>query len=409
MCAFQFTRRFFSAIQCALTFALCALVVSCSSKNPAEKVALSPPSIKGFSVSGEIRPEYAEGFAFFTLVDSASGKSGAEEFTFLQTPYESYLCLKEGQTAPKNLPSGVTLLTLPLRKIYSASLAAVPLLDSCGALDSVAFTSTALQNWYLPSVISRINDGRIIYCGKYSSPDYELLLSKKPDSVIESTMIFHASKTKEKLESLGFPVIIDRSSYEKDPLGRLEWVKVWGKLSGFESEADDFFERQKSIVKNLSMPAVKDKKVAFFYINSNNLPVIRGKDDYIPRMIKIAGGRYAFDRLSTKYKASSPSVTVSMEALYSAARDADVIIYNSSITAPLSSIGELLLKCPLLEKSPAVIQGQVWSAGKNVYESIADTALLLRDINLILSAPDTCSLSASESDSPETKFLRRLK
>ena len=48
---------------------------------------------------------------------------------------------------------------------------------------------------------------------------------------IESTMILHTPKVQEMIEMLDIPVFIDRSSYETHPLGRTEWIKVYGVLA----------------------------------------------------------------------------------------------------------------------------------------------------------------------------------
>lgn len=54
-------------------------------------------------------------------------------------------------------------------------------------------------------------------------PDYELILENDCDLAIESTMIYHSPEVKEQLESFEIPVLVERSSYEEHPLGRLEW------------------------------------------------------------------------------------------------------------------------------------------------------------------------------------------
>ena len=38
--------------------------------------------------------------------------------------------------------------------------------------------------------------------------------------------------------------MIERSSYEKHPLGRLEWIKLFGVLFGREQQAKAFFDAQ---------------------------------------------------------------------------------------------------------------------------------------------------------------------
>ena len=54
-------------------------------------------------------------------------------------------------------------------------------------------------------------------------------------------MISHSPEVKEKLEQLGVPVLVERSSYEEGPLGRVEWIKLYGLLTGHLDEAEQFF------------------------------------------------------------------------------------------------------------------------------------------------------------------------
>ena len=49
---------------------------------------------------------------------------------------------------------------------------------------------------------------------------------------IENTMISHTPEVKEQLEKFGIHVLVDYSSYEPEPLGRTEWVKLYGLLTG---------------------------------------------------------------------------------------------------------------------------------------------------------------------------------
>ncbi len=88
------------------------------------------------------------------------------------------------------------------------------------------------------------------YAGKYSAPDYERIVDKSCSLAIESTMIYHCPKVKEQLENLGVPVLVERSSYEADPLGRMEWIKLYGVLTGKEQLAEELFEKE---IKNWKM------------------------------------------------------------------------------------------------------------------------------------------------------------
>lgn len=57
--------------------------------------------------------------------------------------------------------------------------------------------------------------------------------------------------------------MVERSSYEKHPLGRLEWIKLFGILFGKQQQADDYFNKQVKRVKPIMEKKSTGKKVAF--------------------------------------------------------------------------------------------------------------------------------------------------
>ena len=58
-------------------------------------------------------------------------------------------------------------------------------------------------------------------------------------------MILHTPEVKEQLEHFGIPVLVERSSYESDPLARMEWIKLYGILLGREEQAEQVFPRRR--------------------------------------------------------------------------------------------------------------------------------------------------------------------
>ena len=85
------------------------------------------------------------------------------------------------------------------------------------------------------------------------------------------------------------------------------------------------------------------RTVAFFYITANGAVNVRKPNDYIAQMIGLAGGTYVLnDRLSAEENALS--MNMQMEDFYAAAKDADILIYNSTIEGELYSVDELLAK-----------------------------------------------------------------
>ena len=227
-------------------------------------------------------------------------------------------------------------------------------------------------------------EGNILYAGKYSKPDYELIVSKGCSLAIENMMISHSPEVVEKLEDFGIPVMIEYSSYESHPLGRVEWVKFYGALLGKEEEAEQIFEEQTEILERVRADEKTGKTVAFFYITSNGLVQVRQSSDYIPKMIELAGGNYVFENLGDPETKQS-TINMQTEEFYEGAKDADFLIYNSSIDGGVESIEELLDKWGLLEDFKAVKEGNVFCTTNDMYQQSLSIGYLIEDMHTMLS------------------------
>ncbi|WP_027422210.1 ABC transporter substrate-binding protein [Lachnobacterium bovis] len=291
-----------------------------------------------------------------------------------------------------NCWSKYTILNQNSHNIYLVASSVMSLFKSIDAMDKIKFSGTNVDSWYIEEAKNAMREGQILYAGKYSQPDYESLIEKKCDLAIQSTMILHTPKVKEKLEKINIPVFIDESSYETNPLGRLEWIKVYGEMTGKREQADSFFKEKIDMVNKIksqvdSSKSVKNKKnkIAYFYINSAGKVVVRKSEDYIPNMIKLGGGEYAFKNLkNTNSENKSGAVTISMEEFYVQAKDCDYLIYNSTIDAPIESKDELIGKNKLFEKFKAVKNNCVFNTDKYLYQSSDSMAEFIVDINSIL-------------------------
>ena len=201
---------------------------------------------------------------------------------------------------------------------------------------------------------------------------------------IENTMVTHNPEVKEKLEELGIRVMVERSSYEKHPLGRLEWIKLFGILFGKQQQADDYFNKQVKRVKPIMEKKSTGKKVAFFAVSSDGTITVRKPNDYVSAMIGLAGGTYSLGNYTDEEKNALSTMKMQMEDFYSAEIDADVLIYNGTIEGELTSIDELVKKNSLFADFQAVKSGQVYTTGSNFYQQSTGTCDFIEDLNQIL-------------------------
>ena len=312
---------------------------------------------------------YEDGYVLLTIAEDAR-----------------YLVIPEGKEIPEDLPGDVVPLCQPISHIYLVASAAMDMFVKLDALDAIRFSGMAADGWTIPEAKAAMESGDILYAGKYSAPDYEKILSEGCDLAVENTMVLHTPEVKEQLERLGIPVLIDYSSYETTPQGRMEWICFYGILLGKEEQAREVFEAQVAAMEGTAGTgtASGEKTVAFFYMTSSGAVNVRKSSDYLPKMIELAGGTYVCPQLKKDETSASSSANVQMEAFYAAAKDADYLIYNSSIDGEVADLQELKGKDELLGKFRAVQEGHVFCTSKNLYQASMELGAITADIRRML-------------------------
>jgi iron complex transport system substrate-binding protein len=343
------------------------------------------PELSGLKPVGSMKLEYAECFHVWYYENG---------YKVLDIPEAGqYLVVPKGSDVPAGeLPEDMRIIRQPLKNIYLAATSAMALVDAIGGLDSITLSSLDVDGWCIDGPKQALEEGKMEYAGKYSEPDYEMLIAKNCDLAVESTMILHAPDVQEMIEDLGIPVLIDRSSYEKEALGRTEWIKLYAALLDREEEAQRFFDEQAELVGGSNRFEKTGKTVAYFSISTDGMVVIRRPEDYIPVMIERGGGTYIFADMKNP-AGESATVDISMEEFYSKAVDADYLVYNGTIVGGLKNLDELIGKNELFREFKAVREGNVWQVDKSMYQSTDKVSRLILDMNIMLTGGDTSKLT----------------
>ena len=358
-----------------------------SNESAASNDAADAPEIKGLVFTEKMTKDYAEQFDVYKYEDGYAVFSIKDEGQFLLVP--------DGKEVPEGLSEDVTVIKQP-KHIYLAATALMALFTSMDSLDVVTMTSLQESGWTFDEPKKALKAGTMKYAGKYSEPDYEMLLDEGCDLAIESTMIYHTPEVQEMIEDLGIPVLVDRSSYETNPLGRAEWIRMYGVMTGHEAEADAFFAEQKKMIEGLDEFENTELQVAYFYISTDGKAIVRSSTDYIATMIDMAGGRYIFKDVTDEEGKSSIPMTI--ESFYDIAENADIIIYNSSIDSSVKTMEDLINKDPVMKNMKAVKEKKCWMTGSSMYQRTDIAGNMILDFH---------NLFTGNTD--ELKFLTQLK
>lgn len=341
----------------------------------------------GWEPTGSIGLDYARQFTIDTydggyrLVCMANG--------------ERFLVVPEGMDAPEGLSPDIAVIKRPVDDVYLVSTGMICLLDELDVLDRVSVSSVTADNSPNARLTQAIEDGDVVYGGRYRDPDFELIADRGCPLAIENTQINRYPEAKQKLEDLGVTVLTEQSSTEDEVLGRLEWIRLMGVLFDREDEADRAFDEICAQVDDVASREPTGKTIAFFYIGDDGCAVVRRPNDYFAQMIELAGGDPVSFEAEAADSPSSTYIEIDMEQFLAAARDADVIVYNATVDDSVKSISDLVAKNDLLSGFKAVQDGEVYSCDSTMYQQMTSTGDIIRDLR-----------SALEGGDPETYIWR---
>lgn len=84
--------------------------------------------------------------------------------------------------------------------------------------------------------------------------------------------------------------------------------------------------------------------VAFFSVTANGTISVRKSNDYVAQMIALSGGTYVPEQLAGEEENALSTMNIQMEDFYADAKNADILIYNSTIEGEISTLEELKQK-----------------------------------------------------------------
>lgn len=228
---------------------------------------------------------------------------------------QDYVLVPRDRELPEGLPEG-SVVRVPIQRavVYSSVHAGV--MKELGAFDAVKGVCDA-QYYTMPEVQQGIADGSIVDAGNSMSPTIERLVAMKPDAIILSPFKNAGYGV---LTNLGVPIIECSDYMENTPLGRAEWIKVFGELLCKRELADSIYRASKeryTALRRLTEGAESRPKVLSETLTSG-VWYVPGGDSYMAHLFTDAGASYPWS--DTK---ESGSLSLDFSQVLSKAQDAD--------------------------------------------------------------------------------------
>lgn len=207
---------------------------------------------------------------------------------------------------------------LPFKKLALFSSASIGYLQALNALENIEVVYNS--DWiYSPKVHQLLNEKKIVDGGNAASANLETILATQPDAVIAFSDPNH-SKLLESVINNGIPVIYVDEFLERTPLGKAEFLKLYGILIGKKETSDVLFDTIATQYNELRNKALQQPSKPTVFAD-----IMRGDIWYMPGGESFAA-QYFFDAGADnlwKDSQQSGAMNLNFEQVFKKANHAD--------------------------------------------------------------------------------------
>ena len=293
------------------TFCITLLLVSCNANNQKNDESTS------VAKSDTITNSYAEGFKIVeyvnaTVIDVIDPSSGEVSFSY--------------EISSKKT-TNADFLGADFSKVIALSATHIGMIEELGELDRIVGVSDAS---YLcnEELIKKSKSGKLKSVGDIGQSDIENYIAAKPDLIIYSGFDPNAPII-EKMKRAGLSIFANFDWKETHPLGRAEWIKVFGVLFDKKEEAFALFESIEKEYVNLKSALEGRETYPTVLVGSMYGDVFHAPagDSYMAQFLKDANVDYVY-----KNTKGVGSISISLEELITQNRTTEYWLNPSATT-----------------------------------------------------------------------------
>lgn len=320
--------------------------------------------------------EYASGLAIYDYDGYSIVKvtnpwpNAKKDFTYI---------LKEKNSVVPDSLTNYTTIPVPLQNVVVTSTTNIPFLEMLGVENKlIGFPHTD----YISSVKTRklIDNGSIKNVGQNEKLNMEQLIDIAPELIV-TFGVDNNNPMIENLQKSGLKVMIQGDWMEQSPLGKAEWIKLFGALFGKQKEAKTLFDGIAKDYKN-ALLSVKNSKaetsVLYGSMYQDQWYVAKG-NSWVAQFLRDAKSNYLWKDLE-----GTGSLGLSFEDILDKAKDAKYWI----AAGPYKTLSELEKSNPhysqfdaFKNKNVYTFESKLGATGGTVYYELAPSRpdLVLKD------------------------------
>lgn len=347
------------------------LFVQC--KNETKQATTTPTTQNSVQYASSLAIFKNKGYSIIKV--SNPWPNATQELTYI---------LKEKQGVLPDSLQKYPLINIPLQKIVVTSTTIIPYLEILGVENKlVGFPHTDYIS--SPKTRALIDQNKIKDLGQNELLNTEQLIELSPDLIVTFSMDDH-NPTIKNVEKSGLKTMIQADWMEQSPLGKAEWIKLYGALFGKEKEAKQQFDKIVKAYKeamSLTTNATANATVLYGSMYQDQWFVPKG-NSWSAQFIKDAKANYLW--ASTE---GTGSLSLSFETVLDKGKTAQFWITSSAF----KSLKDMTNANPhyaefdaFKQKKIYTFEGKLGATGGTIYYELAPSRpdLVLKDYIKIL-------------------------
>ncbi|MEM0966870.1 MAG: ABC transporter substrate-binding protein [Verrucomicrobiota bacterium] len=255
-----------------------------------------------------------------------------------------------------------TTIPFPAERIVSLSTTYLGPLNELDSLDRVVAVDDASYA-FTENLRKAVGAGEIVEVGGTGVTGLESIIAANPDLVLLTRINPEDNHLEKQLKSAGIPVIITSAWTEPNPLGRAEWIKLFGILTDRISQADQIYaevsEEYDALQKRVRSENRERPKV-LLSAPFGGVWHIPGNKGFTAKLLDDAGADY----LGTKVDRTG-SIPIGLESALQLGFSADFWLDPGQF----ESLASLSQADPRFRLLPPLESGEVYNRTKRVAEN----------------------------------------
>ncbi len=328
---------------------LAIVLVSCTHAGENLNEKKSGYGEKFIKSAERLKLEKENGYTKVTVVNPWQGAKGVNQ---------PYFLVKRGTELPQGIDTS-SVISVPVRKIICMSTTHIAMISALGEEKSIAGVSGSGFP-YSKTLNESIEKGLVADVGYEANLNKELILTISPDLVMMYGIGSESNSYIGKIKELGIEVLFNADYLETDPLGKAEWIKLFGALYCKESLADSIYNSEVEIynkVKAFISGNIAVRPKVLLGLPFRDIWYISPGNSFISKLIEDAGGDYLW-----KNTKSSLSMPYGLENVYINALLADYWLNIGT----LKSKDEISVVDPRLNDLPCFKKGNLYNNNKRL-------------------------------------------